>query len=166
MSDKKEKVSLSLIAGELRKGARLYEVFKNASEAADVLANYERETSRVKKDQADAEEMLSALTAKCEDVYKKQTEVEQKTQDLIKDSVNKSKEAQSDAKRIIFDAKEKAESIVVLARHEADQITSEMSASKAALASLKSDEQEALNKLSKLNNKIESAKKSFLRALD
>lgn len=107
MSDE-NKISYSVIAGELRKSARLYDVFKHASEAADLLANFERELKGMEKEREQLSKECLELDSRCDATIEKHKAVLQEIEvakNTKEDILNKAKE---DAILIVNTAKDKA----------------------------------------------------------
>ncbi len=166
MTDKKkDKVSYSLIAGELRKAVRQYEVFKNASEAADILANFEREKAIVTKDLAVLRSEADELNASCDKAY---ADKEQTYKDIAATKVTSAEFVQR--------GKAEAEGIKRKANAYADKVKSEQEEVLRSISDkiniAKNDMNDAVNakndaiiSLEKVDKQIQSAKARFLKTL-
>lgn len=161
----KDKISYSAMAGELRKGARLYEVFKSASEAADILASFEKEIGAAKRKMTNLNKELESLDEACDIAYNKQKEAEEKVKAAEVNAGGIVQRANIEAGKI----KDKAASDIAKSKEDAqsilDGITNKTEAAKKDMQKAINQKQDAISTLSKVEKEIETAKKKFLKTL-
>jgi cell division septum initiation protein DivIVA len=162
MADKKSKKVASEVVGELRKAAKLYEVFKNAADAAELLANFEKNEAALKKsilslekDKESLEIVLSEALNEIEAVNAKAKEKSSQSDEVLAN-------AKSEAKDITAKARENANAIIDKAQNEASKIESTISAIKVRERQAVEDEKKAQSHLTKVNEQIKAAKDKFL----
>ena len=158
-----DKISYSAMAGELRKANRQFEVFKHASEAADVLAGFEKERERLEKMKNQAEQDLSMLQEKCQETYDDEVAIRAKIVEHKKAMDRDEAGAKANAEKIVSKAMVKAEKIVNDANAESNAITQQTKESKIALESCKADEKRAIDSLKKLEDKAAKFKASLMK---
>jgi hypothetical protein len=103
-----DKIKATEIVGELKKAARMYEVFKQAAKAAEILASFEKENNAlIKQREALSKECLE-LDAACNNAVEEATKAEQDRIRAVNEASNVIAKAESNALSIINEAKQKA----------------------------------------------------------
>lgn len=158
----KEKIKASEVAGQLRKMANMYDVFKHAADAATVLDEYEAREKKLKKSVEVVQAEFDDLDSKCDILY---TDVQKHKEVLsnLQDSISAAKENKV---RVLHDtevrAKEKADGIV-------NGAVNELNALKSVIAELNSKfkhrKEDADKEYSALCEKIKVIKENALKAL-
>jgi cell division septum initiation protein DivIVA len=162
MADEKPKKVASGVVGELRKAAKLYEVFKNAADAAELLANFEKNEAVLKKSICSLEKDKESLEIVLSEAL-----------DEIKAANAKVKEKSSQSDELLANAKDEAKDITVKARKNANAIINEaqdkVSKIEASISAIKIRERQAIesekkaqNDLIKVKGQIKAAKDKFL----
>ena len=159
---KEDKVSYSAIAGELRKAARLYEVFKHASEAADSLAKFEAEIKISTGKAAKLKAELYELDKECDVAYNKKIAAEVEIKQAKDEALLTIKKGKADASILVNKAKDQAEKIMDEVKGKLAIINGDIN-----IANLKKEESiEAKGKadaeLHKVEDQIQSLKDKFL----
>lgn len=162
---KKENISYSSMAGELRKGARLYEVFKHASEAANILASYEREEESAKKIRDNLTKELSSLNDECDKAYNRQKDAEVAKAEADKEAVLILKKARVEAEGIKSKASKSAEKKVGECNISLDVILEKTRIARNEQEQATNSKNEALQALSKVEKQIQDARDRFLKTL-
>jgi len=162
---KEKKMSYSAMAGELRKGARLYEVFKSASDAATILANFEKEEEATKRRISLLNKELEDLDSECDIAYGKKKKAEEAEEASNVNAGGIVQRAKKEAEKIIGKAsavasetKDKALLVLSGIEDKTKEATSAMNIS----IGKKND---ALLSLSKVEKQIQTAKDKFLKTL-
>jgi len=163
--DEKTKVSYSAISGELRKSARLYEVFKHASEAADILANFEREEKAASIRISILNKELKSLDDKCDESYLKQQKAEKEAKDALEEKLDILNKARIDAEGIKSRATNQVDKILSEARNELNNIQSDIEKAKDDAHKANVAKESALKSLSKVEKQMKEAKDKFLNTL-
>lgn len=162
MADKKQ---ASEVAGELRKAARLYEVFKNAADAAAVLAEYEAREKAHKKNIALLAKEESELDHSC-DIISAKIGTKKTELSILETKVS---EADKEYRSILSDSENKAnieaERIIASAKTELESLNTKIQQSKKDVKSLNLKIVSAQNKLDNVLNHIEKVKADALEAL-
>jgi len=162
---KEDKVSYSVIAGELRKGARLYEVFKHASDAADVLAAFDREQEGMKRKIATLKNEVLELDTLCDEAYNKKEEAIKAKSKSEVEAGNIVQKAKQEAELIksksnAYAAKSKEDMEVVLSG-----IMDKIGIAKNEMNDAVNSKNDAVSALAKVEKQIQSAKDRFLKTL-
>lgn len=79
------KISYSAMAGDLKKAARLYEVFKTAAESAEVLAKLEKHTRDLEGQEKALEKVLDKLNSECDKSEERQRSIEAHNAELLEE---------------------------------------------------------------------------------
>ena len=163
--EKKDTVSYSVIAGELRKAVRQYEVFKHASEAADVLASYSRDEARLIKEIGLLKNEVSELDALCDEAYNNKSKADKATSDA---NVEAGKIVQR-AKKEASDIKHKASAYASKTKEEMETVLSEtidkIGVAKNEMNDAVNAKNDAVSALAKVDKQIQTAKDKFLKTL-
>jgi len=160
---KEDKVSYSAIAGELRKAARMYEVFKHASEAADTLAKFEAEIKVYTNKAAKLKAELYELDKECDVSYNKKVATEVEIKQAKDEVILIKKKGRADASILVNKAKTQAEKIM-------EEVKEELAVVKASITKAKVAEKDSLeakakadSELHKVEDQIQSVKDKFLK---
>lgn len=159
-------VKASEIVGELRKGERFYEVFREASKVASFFADLELKEATLLKSIKDLEEESKRVDAEIE---KRVAQFEQR----FKESQARAISVENDAKQVkimsdetLVRAKNEAFAIIANAKKEAELV-------KANTAKLRQEEKEALEKLSAaktaldaIQSEMKAKKEQLLKAFN
>jgi len=162
---KEEKISYSVIAGELRKGARLYEVFKHASEAADILGNFEKESKLAKKNLDRLNKEESILKESCQDAYDKQTEAENAVITANSKADGAMANARAESDKIMEKARAGATKFLDEAKSELQGIKDSIKNYSVEALSADNKRKDAIEALAKVDKQVEAAKTRFLKTL-
>jgi len=162
---KETKITYSAMAGELRKSARLYEVFKSASEAADILATYEREEKAIINDIGLLKKEFDGLDAKCNESYAKQQQAEKELITLKETSNQLIQKAKSDAEKIIARANEQAEKNLNEVKNKLILIQNNIKTANIEAVASDNARKDSLEALAKVEKQIQTAKNKFLKTL-
>ena len=165
MANDKKKVSASSVANDLHKMAKLYEVFKNASDAANLLASIESTEKKLKSNVESLKKEQITLDAECESLNSYCAVAEDKLKELnVKAQVVESEynhlvrtitqKADAEAAKII----EGAERVLVEIN---DRVEDALDFEKSVKDAIQTAEQE----LSDVNQRIELIKTNALKAL-
>jgi len=166
MADKKEKkVPASEVAGELRKAARLYEVFKHAADAASLLASFEVQERKLKssinslkKEHTQLDDKCNAIAYKIDDHKKTLSEFTTKIKTV-------DKEYQQEVRNIKQRATVEAAGIVASATIDLESLRSKITKAKVDYSSITEDVLNAKQELSDVNMRIEEIKTNALASL-
>jgi len=166
MADKKPtKKMASEVAGELRKAAKLYEAFKNASDAATVLSEYEAREAKLKKDigklQSEYDDLDKACDVVSSDVDAKKFELETLNQ-MVK---NADSEYQSILAASNTKAHSEAQSIIASAKSQLALLTDDVSELKKLEKSINKNIASAEKQYSEVCERIKDVKAEALEAL-
>ncbi len=167
MNDKVEdkKVSYSVISGELRKAAKMYEVFKNASQAADILSSFAREEELAKRKIENLENELKELDKKCDLSYEKEKESEERKITSEKEALLLLKRARVDAGQIKESASNSAEKKVEEGEKTLSIILEKTRIASKDIEVALNERGDALASLAKVEKQIQAAKDRFLKTL-
>ena len=162
MTDKqKDKVSYSAIAGELRKAARLYEVFKHASEAADALAKFEAEIKIASKKAEGLKAELYELDKACDVSYNQKVATEVEIKQAKDEALLTIKKGKADASILVNKAKDQASKIMDEVKGELAIIKGEINIAKIKEKESKEAKGKADAELHKVKDQIQSLKDKF-----
>ncbi len=157
-------ITASEVIGELRKAARLYEVFKRAEEMARVLVDLE-------KKQKDLETKIAILKVDEENVDKAIDEKVARTNAQLADTLEKVKAAEAQvvnaekrAMDIVSKAKEEAASVMKQTKVEFDALKHSMKSAKDAELVALQKAKEARDRLDAVMFEVESKKRELLKA--
>jgi len=159
------KVSYSAIAGELRKSARLYEVFKHASEAADILASFEREKSNALSGIKNLQKELEDLDQKCDDSYNKLKESKEGKLHVENEALLILKKARVEAENIKSRASSNSEKKIAEGNDALELILEKTRIAKSDMEKSINKKNESLKSLSKVEEQMKAAKDKFLKTL-
>ena len=162
---KDEKISYSVIAGELRKSARLYDVFKHASEAADILSEFEREEKKAKASIEDLRKQESILQESCQEAFDKQEEAEKSVIEAKKKIGDAKANARMEADKIIAKAQASASKFLDEAKGELEELKASIKTFQVEAANADNKRKDAMEALAKVEKQVEAAKARFLKTL-
>lgn len=167
MNDKKKesKVSYSAIAGELRKSARLYEVFKHASEAADKLALFEKEEETAKRRLLTLTKELASLDEACDASYNEQKKAEEAKSAADVEAGITVQKARKEADEIKRKANEAAAKIKEDNEGVLEGINAKIVEAKAEMQKALNTKADALSSLAKVEKQVKDTKAKFLKTL-
>lgn len=164
-SNKDKKITASEVAGSLRKAARLYEVFKHAHEAADLLAQAESTERKLKSSVLVLQKEHDSLDAECDDIVSKTKKKKVKLKE-VEDKLSKAEHEFSDAKRVLIaKAEAKARAIVEKAERDLKDTMLEIVAANRTKKVLVEDIAYANKTLVEVVDHIEKVKAKALKAL-
>lgn len=163
---KKDKMSYSAMAGELRKGARLYEVFKNASDAATILASFEKEEEATKRRISLLTKELAGLDAECDTAYANKSSAEEAEKASKVNAGGIVQRAHKEAERITKKAAGKAAQLKEEANATLEGIKSQITKAEADMVNSISKKNAADSALSKVEKQVQAAKDKFLKTLE
>jgi len=162
---KESKMAYSAMAGELRKGARLYEVFKSASDAATILANFEKEEEATKRRISLLSKELEKLDLECDIAYNKAKEAEESEKaaqvnagGIVQRAKKEAERITAKASTVVSETKEKALLVLSEIEDKTKKATSDMN-----ISIVKKND--ALSSLAKVEKQIQNAKDKFLDTL-
>lgn len=158
---KEDKVSYSAIAGELRKAARLYEVFKHASEAADSLAKFEAEIKISTSKAAKLKAELYELDKECDVAYNKKVATEVEIKQAKDEVLLTIKKGKVDASILVNKAKDQASKIMDEVKGELAIIKGEINIAKLKEKESKEAKGKADAELHKVKDQIQTLKDKF-----
>jgi len=162
---KESKMSYSAMAGELRKGARLYEVFRNASDAAEILASFEKEEESTKRRISLLIKELEGLDSECDTAYNKQKKAEEAVKAAEVNAGGIVQRARKEAESIKGSASAKVAEIKSNAESVLEGIKSKTDTAKVEMNKAIGDKNDAIASLAKLEKQIQTAKDKFLKTL-
>jgi len=162
---KDEKVSYSVIAGELRKGARLYEVFKHASEAADILGDFERQAKTAEKNIERLTKEESILKESCQDAYDKQKEAENSVIIAHQKADGTMANARAESDKIMAKAQVGATKFLDEAKDELQGIKDSINTYGVEAQVADNKRKDAVDALAKVTKQVEATKAKFLKTL-
>lgn len=161
-----DNITYSAMVGELRKAARLFEVFKNAAEIAEVLSNYEADKKNLLRDIKKLEAEKVDLDSACDEAYNKQQIIEAEVVKADNTKVEILKKARTDANAIIKEAKDKGKGIVDKANEKLAGIEAKIN--KALEDAVKADAQKqtAIKALHKYQTQVKEVKENLLKSFE
>ena len=160
MADKEIKVSE--ILGELRRSARMYKIFAQAVEMAEVLDGYEKTVAAMKKNIAEMEQEQKDLDASCNALVSIITEKEAKVAEIDTTIQNRIKLEKKEAGKIKAEAKEQGQKLVEAAEAKVKATLSNIEALQAEELKIRKQYDTAVEELRKVEKAIQEAKDSFL----
>lgn len=160
-----KKITASEVAGELRKAAKMYEVFKHASDAANVLAGYEASEKKLKKDIGKLQSEYDDLDKAC-DVVSSDTDAKKFELSNLEKKV---KDADDEYKRLLSESKSKAQieasRIVSSAQAELSGLDEAIRAAKKVEKAINLQIENADKQYKSVCSRIEKVKSDALEAL-
>ena len=152
------------VAGEIKRIARLYEVFKRADEVASLLVESEQRKAQLKKDIAELASEKETLDAK---INKNVEEGNKKVDDvgkMLEKKKEEIKEAEEKAVSIVAKAKAEAFEIVSKAKAEVLALTNQMASDMDAAMKAKRAKEQAKAEMDAMISEVQRKKKELLEA--